>query len=90
MPLIKFTVVAERLFVDDELSMDGLQLLAALVSNSKMGAISKRHAALLGTENNLHKGQIENALEELLDLDYIIYCSNTARESVKRSWEVKP
>ncbi|WP_024608538.1 hypothetical protein [Pseudoalteromonas sp. TAB23] len=90
MPSIKFTVVAERLFVDDELSMDGLQLLAALVSNSEMGLISKRHAVLISTECNLHKEQIDDALEELLELGYIQYCSNTVRESHKRTWVVKP
>jgi hypothetical protein len=90
MPSIKLTVVAEKLFMDDNLSINGLKLLAALVSNSEKGMISKRQAALVGAEKNLHKDQIKDALEELSELEYICYSSNSALESDKRSWEVRP
>lgn len=87
MPAIEFTVVAEHLFVDDELSMEGLELLAALVSQSDNGKLDISKAR---RESSHGTRQFDDLLDELVEQGYIRYHLPTERRSEKRQWMVRP
>lgn len=90
MPMIEFTVVAEKLFVDDELSMDGLELLAGLVARANNGPMSLSALIKIRNESTWDNDTFSDLLEELIEHGYIRYLLPTERRSEQRQWMVRP
>lgn len=90
MPAIEFTVVAEHLFVDDELSMEGLELLATLVSRSQSGVLDQQSVSKARQDNPYGVSQFDELLDELVEQGYIRYHLPTERRSEKRNWMIRP
>ncbi len=90
MPAIEFTVVAEHLFVDDELSMEGLELLATLVRLADDGKMDQRGISKARRECSQGACQFDELLDELVEQGYIRYHLPTERRSEKRQWMVRP
>lgn len=90
MPAIEFTVVAEHLFVDDEISMEGLELLAMLVSQSDSGKLDQKGILEARRGSSHGVSQFDELLDELVEQGYIRYHLPTERQSDKRQWMVRP
>lgn len=90
MPAIEFTVVAEDLFVDDDLSIEGLELLATLVRQADNGMMNQRSIAKARQESSQGASHFDELLDELVEHGYIRYHLPTERRSEKRQWIVRP
>lgn len=90
MPMIEFTVVAEKLFVDDELSMDGLELLATLVAQADNGRLKLTETTKIRDRGTWEDVHFDELLEELIEHGYVRCYLPTERESELRKWRVQP
>lgn len=92
--LIELTVTEEELLLDDELSMEALELLAAMSLQSPNGQmLGKRALSALARQLGRSIEQLTSLLDELADREYIRQIplpeTKPAVKTEPRRWTVK-
>jgi hypothetical protein len=90
MPDYEFTVVADQLVVDDELSLEALRLLGEMVSRADGGALNLQSVRDVQKKLSLDDVVFDELLDELKAQGYVRRTQNRARTSAQRKWAVRP
>jgi hypothetical protein len=89
MRILIVCVLESKLLLDDNLSMDALQLLSNLVIESKTATLSLGSIITMMTESPWSSSEFRNLLGELLDLGYIRCIERLKPKSQNRNWVVR-
>ncbi|MFC6674112.1 hypothetical protein [Marinobacterium aestuariivivens] len=90
MATIELTIVENKLFMDERLSMEGLRLLAKLTSHSNGGLIDEMDLNEVRKNVNLDINELNELLNELIERGYLRFFRKHKLRSANRQWSIKP